>query len=98
MKLVVSKQQVNNSIQHPALIFIFQQIFYLLWCTVLIFSFGPGGLGADPDRDTSVRGTVSLCSLSLGLKKVHILFLIKKAKKAFCSCLDFSLHGCGAGS
>jgi hypothetical protein len=39
---------------------------------MLIFSFGPGGLGADPDRDTSVRGTVSLCSLSLGLKKVHI--------------------------
>jgi hypothetical protein len=41
-----------------------------------MFSFGPGGLGADPDRDTSVRGTVSLCSLSLGLKKVHILVLI----------------------
>ncbi len=50
----------------------YQHIFFFLWCTVLRFSFGPGGLGADPDRDTSVRGTVSLCSLSLGLKKVHI--------------------------
>ncbi len=71
--------------------------FFLLWCgTMLICSFGQGGLGADPDRDTSVRGTVSLCSLSLGLKKVHIFFInncrnwiftvpyrIKEAKKGF---------------
>ena len=29
-----------------------------------------GGLGADPAKDTSVRGTVSLCGITLGLKKV----------------------------
>jgi hypothetical protein len=71
---------------------------FFLWYTVLIFSFGPGGLGADPDRDTSVRGTVSLCSLSLGLKKVHIFYInncrnyyilqyrigLSRRKKAFC--------------
>ena len=31
-----------------------------------------GGLGVQDDEDTSVRGTVSLNSISLGLKKVNI--------------------------
>ena len=30
-----------------------------------------GGLGVQEDEDTSVRGTVSLNSISLGLKKVN---------------------------
>ena len=31
-----------------------------------------GGLGADPARDNSVRGTVSLCGITLGLKKEFV--------------------------
>ena len=31
-----------------------------------------GGLGADPARDNSVRGTVSLCGIRLGLKKEFV--------------------------
>ena len=31
-----------------------------------------GGLGADPSRDNSVRGTVSLCGIRLGLKKEFV--------------------------
>ena len=31
-----------------------------------------GGLGADPARDNSVRGTVSVCGITLGLKKEFV--------------------------
>ena len=31
-----------------------------------------GGLGADPAKDNSVRGTVSLCGINLGLKKEFV--------------------------
>lgn len=31
-----------------------------------------GGLGADPAKDNSVRGTVSLCGITLGLKKEFV--------------------------
>ena len=31
-----------------------------------------GGLGADPDKDNSVRGTVSLCGITLGLKREFV--------------------------
>ncbi len=108
MKLVVSKQQVKKFYPTSSINFYVATNFFVLWCTILIFCFGPGGLGADPDRDTSVRGTVSLCSLSLGLKKVHILALVtvaivflqyriglNRGKKAFCFCIHTWLHDCG---